>query len=121
MAFRGMGASQQATVYQLEVPGQAGQTAGTIVEKMNDDNRQIFIPNVFGRIDAPPLGEPSFFSPVRKWLPEVLEQRLTPAILERLQAGDTYRYIVPDMENWLMSGNKRTPFPTQPKAPHIQR
>lgn len=121
MAFRGMGASQQAKVYQLEIPGSGGQTAGTIVEKMNDDNRQIFIPNVFGRIDAPPQGEPSFFSPVRKWLPEVLEQRLTPAILERLQAGDTYRYIVPDMENWLMSGNKRTPFPTQPKAPHIQR
>ena len=120
MAFRGMGAAQQGQVYQIAVPGTEDELAGTVVEKMNDDNRQIFIPNVFNRIDGPSGNEPSFFSPVRKWIPEILEQRLTPAILERLRAGDSYRYIVPDMEDWLLSGNKSQPFPTQPKAPHIR-
>ncbi|TKD13316.1 hypothetical protein [Polyangium fumosum] len=109
MAFRGMGASQRSKEITM-IEGADGRPHAVTYEHMSDDNRQIFIPNVYTRIDGAPPGEPAFFAPVVKWHPEVLEQCLVPLIRTRLGRGEKYRAIIGDVEAWMMRGDRKAQF-----------
>jgi hypothetical protein len=109
MAFRGMGAAQRSKEVLL-LPGTDGAPHAVSYEHLADDNRQIFIPNVYARIDGAQLGEPAFFAPVVKWHPEVLERCLVPMIRQRLARRDGYRAIITDVEAWMMRGDRRALF-----------
>jgi hypothetical protein len=109
MAFRGMGASQRSKEI-LRVPASDGMSEAVSYEHMTDDNRQLYIPNVYTRVDGPAPGEPAFFGPVVKWHPEVLERSLVPLIKQRLRRGETYRVIIADVETWMIRGNRKAQF-----------
>lgn len=109
MAFHGMGAAQRSEKLQV-ITNPDGSGHAVTYEHLADDNRQIFIPNLFARIDGAVVGEPAFFAPVVKWHPEVLEQCLVPMIRMRLGRGETYRQIIGDVEDWMMLGNRRATF-----------
>jgi hypothetical protein len=107
--FRGMGADQRSerieTVLDID-----GNPCAITYEHMNDDNIQLFIPNVFGRVDAPKPGEPAFFSAMVKWLPEVLEVNLVPQVREAMERKESMKKIFLGVEDWLMGGNRHATF-----------
>lgn len=109
MVFRGMGATQRSKEVRV-VPSSDGAAQAVTYEHMADDNRQVFIPNIYARIDSPAVGEPAFFAPVVKWHPEVLEQCLVPLLKQRIARGDGYRAIITDVEAWMMRGDRRATF-----------
>ena len=109
MAFGGMGAAQRSKDV-LTISNADGTAHAVTYEHLDDDNRQIFIPNVYARIDGPPPGEPRFFAPHVKWHPEVLEQCLVPLIRERLARKDKLRVVMTDVETWMMGGKRNAMF-----------
>lgn len=100
--LRGMGAAQR-----NHAAEQAGDRGFITYESATDDNVQIFIPNIFGRIGATKPGEPSFFQQPVRWLPEVLEANLVPQIEAKLAAGESLRTILEQVDRYMITGNRR--------------
>jgi hypothetical protein len=109
MAFGGMGAAQRSKNV-LTIANSDGSGHAVTYEHLDDDNRQIFIPNVYDRVDNALPGEPRFFSSPVKWHPEVLEQCLVPLIRERFARKDNMRQIITDVEAWMVGGNRKAAF-----------
>ena len=109
MAFRGRGAAQRSAEV-LEMVDASGAPIAVTYEHMADDNRQLFVPNIYARIDGPVGAEPKFFSNVVKWHPEVLEHHLVPMIRDALDRGQRYREMIGDIESWMMRGDRRAPL-----------
>lgn len=107
--FRGLGADQRSEKIET-VLDQFGNPVAITYEHMNDDNLQLFLPNVFGRVDAPKPGEPLFFSAMVKWLPEVLEANLVPQLREAMERKESMKKIFLGVEDWLMGGNRHAQF-----------
>jgi hypothetical protein len=109
MAFGGMGAAQRSKNI-LTLANSDGTPHAVTYEHLADDNRQIYIPNAFTRIDNAVPGEPRFFSAPIKWHPEVLEQSLVPMVRERITRKDNIRQIITDVEAWMLGGSRKAPF-----------
>ncbi len=100
--LRGLGAAQRN--HTAVQPGDGGYIT---YESASDDNVQLFIPNIFGRIGACKPGEISFFQQPVKWLPEVLEMNLVPQIQAKLAAGESLRTVLAEVDQWMILGNRR--------------
>jgi hypothetical protein len=109
MAFGGMGAAQRSKDV-ITIANPDGSAHAVTYEHLADDNRQIFIPNVYTRVDNALPREPRFFGPIAKWHPEVLEQCLVPLVRERFARNETYRQIITDVEAWMVGGNRKALF-----------
>ncbi len=106
-AFRGMGADQRSKEIET-VMDQHGNPTAITYEHMKDDNMQTFIPNVFGRVDAPKPGEPLFFAPTVKWLPEVLEHDLVPQVRAHMSGYNSMKKLFVAVDDWMMGGDRHS-------------
>lgn len=109
MAFGGMGAAQRSKNI-MTIANADGSAHAVTYEHLADDNRQIYIPNVYARVDNALPGEPRFFAPVVKWHPEVLEQCLVPLIRQRIARKESMRQIITDVEAWMVGGSRKALF-----------